>query len=284
MPLPATSRTVGGPFAMYESLPEQMKRISVLRKTSPAYAQALLEQGMMLAKLAEEGRTEDLVKMTMHARQGEMLFWFTTKMFKAAAINGHVDVLRYMLDNGVEPTFPGLADTLHGVVECTRSGLGEGPAFAGPIDQAAATRVLAVCLDAGFDVNEQRKGDYLAPLHIACSRGLLDLARSLLSAGADCNAVGTGDATPMRCALEHQRSVTDTSGDTLATDGDGASVASKVADALVAHLASLGAKEGWRRAPSGDGGGASGAAAGAGAGAGGGVTREADGGVTFSFE
>lgn len=282
-----------GVFKQYETLQEQMARLSRLRRTAPQYAAALMEQGMVMEQMAAEGRVDDIESIVSRARAGEVLYWFTAKMFRAAALRGHLKVLQFMFSNGLPPAFPGLTAVLQEICEHTRNGVGSSGESAGhaggadaagsaalELDEVTACAVLDLCFTNGWDVNAQRNGDYRAPLHIACLRGLNTVVDLLLARGADPNIVAADDEMPLTCALQHLERVRIPA--VVGRAPEEAAVAS--AEALVSRLNVAGAMATWRRPEPEEGGeGGGDAAGGDGDAEGAGLKRDDDGGFTFEF-
>lgn len=52
----------------------------------------------------------------MHSPQDELLHWFTVRMFRTAALELHVHVLRYMVRQGFAVAMPALRGVAHEVV------------------------------------------------------------------------------------------------------------------------------------------------------------------------
>ena len=111
-------------------------------------------------------------------------------MFRAAAAEGHVAVVRWMTEGGgVSPrSVPPLADVVHGVVERA-------------VHAEDCEAVLAALVrGGGFDPSHPRKGDGWTPLHVACRRNMTRVALLLVGLGADVNAVGLDDTMPLHLA------------------------------------------------------------------------------------
>lgn len=116
-----------------------------------------------------------------------MLERYLARAFRAAAAEGHVDVIDWLIAGGLRPeAAPTLADVVHLVVERAVGSTGV---------------PMLRCLAAGrFDISAPRKGDGWTPLHLACSRNLVAVAEVIIELGADVNAVGLDDRLPLNLA------------------------------------------------------------------------------------
>jgi hypothetical protein len=81
--------------------------------------------------------------LAVHVLQGELLYWYSIKMFKSACVHLKHGVVEYMLSEGISPAAPGLGNMLSYVV--TESGSND------------CSAVLRLLVHAGFDLNEQVK-------------------------------------------------------------------------------------------------------------------------------
>jgi len=103
-----------------------------------------------------------------------------------AADNGHMDVVKLLIENGAGVNL-------------------KGEAWYGPLHAAAAKghiEVVNILLENGADVNifHQNK-----PLHNAAMNGHIEVARILLAHGADINAKGTDEASPLHTAVSNNQ-------------------------------------------------------------------------------
>ena len=195
---------------------EEMHRFEALRRQNPKAADKEMRRGAMLVAVARGG---DVEKLHLAVRSGPPpWFWFACQMFGAAAANGRTRVLKYMLVHGLPVDRPPLEDALIAMAEACDGDDG-GAAVVG------AARYLVT--QGGLDVNRQRRKDWRTALHVACRRGLADLAAGLLDLGADANAVAAGDVMPLHCADDAERR----------------------GDALRRMLEARGARRTWRRDP-----------------------------------
>ncbi len=103
-----------------------------------------------------------------------------------AAANGHLDVVKLLIENGADVNL-------------------KGEAWYGPLHAAAAKghiEVVKILLENGADVNifHQNK-----PLHDAAMNGHIEVAEILLAHGADINVKGTDEAAPLHTAVSNNR-------------------------------------------------------------------------------
>ena len=137
----------------------------------------------------------------------------------AAAINGHLDVVELLLDNGANFTrvvrgdAPALtAAARHGHTDIVRLLLERGADAEQPVRgdgsaiiMGAATGnqdLVALLLQSGADANSRVRGDG-TPLISAARRGHIDIVRMLLDNGADPNLDSPGDESPMHHAAKN---------------------------------------------------------------------------------
>ncbi|POM70463.1 Ankyrin repeat domain containing hypothetical protein 44 [Phytophthora palmivora] len=121
---------------------------------------------------------------------GQVLIFYVVRMFREACATRRLDILQFMLLNGFDLQQSYMRDILHGVIE--------------NIDhlQSADTvqPLIRFLLDAGIDVNWQRKSDLYTALHVACCKNLYPIAYLLVLYGADVNAIAADDSMPLACA------------------------------------------------------------------------------------
>jgi len=65
-----------------------------MRADTPGYANSLMAQGQLLVRLVQQGRLESVRELVMGAREGELLYYFTSKMFVAACEHHKADIVR----------------------------------------------------------------------------------------------------------------------------------------------------------------------------------------------
>ncbi|KAJ8571771.1 hypothetical protein ON010_g5063 [Phytophthora cinnamomi] len=88
-------------------------------------------------------------------------------------------ILRFVLLNGFDLQQNYMRDVLHGVIESIDS----------PQSADAVQPLVRFLLDAGVDVNWQRKSDLYTALHVACCKNLYPIVYLLVLFGADVNAI-----------------------------------------------------------------------------------------------
>jgi hypothetical protein len=141
--------------------------------------------------------------------------WERTPLHWAIKV-ANIDYLRMFLAAGAAPTIPGNNEALVGLVVALRKprewlvALLDGGADIDAINEAGRTALHEACLlgmadEVGFLLErsaavEVADANGLHPLHIACNRGNVEVARLLLQAGADVNALG-GWRTPLKWAM-----------------------------------------------------------------------------------
>ena len=106
-----------------------------------------------------------------------------TPLIEAAA-NGHVDVVKLLIENGADVNL-------------------KGEAWYGPLHAAAAKghiEVVKILLENGADVNIFHHNK---PLHNAAMNGHIEVAEILLAHGADINAKGTDEWTALGTAVSN---------------------------------------------------------------------------------
>jgi uncharacterized protein len=138
---------------------------------------------------------------------------------EAAAHMGLVPLAEYLADAGspvstCTAALLGLTDTVRGMIRADRGRLRERGAHDFPLLGYTAygherVEIAGVLLEAGLDANVTGFGG--ATLHIAASKGYLDLAQMLLEHGADVNAAVTScnkglGPTPLAVALKQKQS------------------------------------------------------------------------------
>ena len=79
-----------GPFTFYETMPEQTKRISLMRKNNPDFFEVLMDQGENLISCCIRGDLTQIKSIVSFAREGELFIWHSIKMFQAASYAGKV--------------------------------------------------------------------------------------------------------------------------------------------------------------------------------------------------
>lgn len=117
-----------------------MNRFRALKAQHPDYAAAIFDQGRAMVVLAQRGALEELQDLVSRSRevrepptstrarasapltpelrapQDELLHWFNVRMFRSAALELHVHVLRYMVRQGFAVAMPALRGISYEVV------------------------------------------------------------------------------------------------------------------------------------------------------------------------
>jgi hypothetical protein len=115
--------------------------------------------------------------------QGQVLIFYAVRMFREACATRRLDVLQFLLLNGFDLQQSYMRDVLHGVLE----------GIEGPQRAETVQPLIRFLLDAGVDVNWQRKSDLYTALHVACCKNLYPIAYLLVLYGADVNAIAAVD-------------------------------------------------------------------------------------------
>ncbi len=92
---------------------------------------------------AEDGDIATIDDIVAFAREGELIIWFSVKMFKIAVSKGHYKLLDYLLDKGLDFNF----SAFRGVVV---------DAFAYSHSEDTLINILAVLRRAGLSFNTSR--------------------------------------------------------------------------------------------------------------------------------
>jgi hypothetical protein len=80
-------------FALNGSLQGEMERMDKIRKEDPDRSARLMQNGSTLVRLALEGDIEQIKTICSKTKAGEMLHWFSVKMFKAACTTNQLAVV-----------------------------------------------------------------------------------------------------------------------------------------------------------------------------------------------
>ncbi|CAN0005718.1 unnamed protein product [Ectocarpus sp. 12 AP-2014] len=207
------------------------------RDSDPIKTERMMRRGQLLVRFAREGRLRDMDQVSNSCPRGEMLAWFTVRMFKEACAHNRLQAMRFMVDHGLDVEFHAVLEAVHWLVDgCDEEQDG--------IDVVPAIDFLVT--EAGMPPDVQRKSDFRTPLHVAVRRGLFEAARRLIELGADVNAVAKvfnapiiarGDVMPLTLAEEPAetdgfRATDDTSPearDDVGTKGKAAEIAARAA-------------------------------------------------------
>mmetsp|Transcript_3822 Transcript_3822/g.5552 ORF Transcript_3822/g.5552 Transcript_3822/m.5552 type:complete len:219 (-) Transcript_3822:81-737(-) len=184
-------------FRPCSAVREEMDRLQTLRTTQPEYAKQIMLQNDNLVELAAAGLLESIVSIVLTSREDEVLTWTGAKMFKAACLNGHIHVVKFMGENGLDRRHPGLVNILHYLMEETE-------------DEMNLLKVIPVLVAQDFDINDMRRSDSYTPLHLVCKRGFINLFKLLVTLGADVHAIANDNSMPINCALELAENATTT--------------------------------------------------------------------------
>ncbi|CAB1119222.1 unnamed protein product [Ectocarpus sp. CCAP 1310/34] len=205
-------------FAMTETIDEQLSRVRRERDSDPIKTERMMRRGKLLVRFAREGRLRDMDQVSSSCPRGEILAWFTVRMFKEACTHNRLQTMRFMVDHGLDVEFHAVLEAVHWLVDgCDEEQDG--------MDVVPAIDFLVT--EAGMPPDVQR--------------GLFEAARRLIELGADVNAVAKmaplgnakGDVMPLTLAEEPAetngfRATDDTSPearDDVGTEGQAAEIA-----------------------------------------------------------
>jgi ankyrin repeat protein len=142
---------------------------------------------MSIHTAAREGNLKEVRRqLAWGVNVNERHFFTRDTLLIEAAANGHVDVVKLLIENGADVNL-------------------KGEAWYGPLHAAAARghiEVVKILLENGADVNifHQNK-----PLHNAAMNGHIEVAQILLAHGADINVKGTDEAAPLHTAVSNNQ-------------------------------------------------------------------------------
>ncbi|ETK90511.1 hypothetical protein L915_05729 [Phytophthora nicotianae] len=176
-------RCVGSPL-------DEMRRLEKLRELDPESAANLVANGKLLVDFVRDGNLRALQCAAEYLEEGQMLIFYTVRMFREACATRRLDILRFMLLNGFDLQQSYMRDVLHSIIDNIDS----------PQSSDAVQPLIRFLLDAGVDVNWQRTSDLYTALHVACCKNLYPIAYLLVLFGADVNAIAANDSMPLACA------------------------------------------------------------------------------------
>jgi ankyrin repeat protein len=142
---------------------------------------------MSIHTAARQGKLKEVRRqLAWGVNVNERHFFTRDTLLIEAADNGHLDVVKLLIENGADVNL-------------------KGEAWYGPLHAAAAKghiEVVKILLENGADINifHQNK-----PLHNAAMNGHIEVAEILLAHGADINAKGTDEAAPLHTAVSNNQ-------------------------------------------------------------------------------
>ena len=150
-------------------------------------ASTVLTGCMSIHTAAREGNLKEVRRqLAWGVNVNRRHFYTQDTLLIEAAANGHLDVVKLLIENGADVNL-------------------KGEAWYGPLHAAASKghiEVVKILLENGADVNifQQNK-----PLHNAAMNGHIEVAEILLAHGADINAKGTDEAAPLHTAASNNQ-------------------------------------------------------------------------------
>lgn len=178
-----------GIFACYEQPRDQQAKIQALAATEPQYVNELMSCGREFVQAAAHGDVQQVIKIGRNTRSGELLLPFITQAFTAAALGGHLWVLKFMIHQGLSTTLQPLKSIIGRVV------------IAGSPDITRRSATVTLLSQVGFDPDAPDAVG-ATPLIAAAARGIPHLVTALIQAGADINAVANDHSMPLIVALQ----------------------------------------------------------------------------------
>jgi hypothetical protein len=174
-----------GALSLTESLEDETKRVKAMGDEERA---KVFRLGNRLISVAKQGDVKRMKKIVGGLSKGMLTQWSACKAFVAAVESSHLNVVRFLMANGVHPVAnPGVAKALHVAVT-----------------HKCSNEMLTFLVLAGFNVNETVKPQDFTPLHVACATKNAVAVECLLSLGADPNAVASDayDSMPLTLATK----------------------------------------------------------------------------------
>ena len=144
--------------------------------------------GNRIVDAAKSGNLKKLKVIVQACGKGMLVQWSICKAFLAACEGDHLEIVRFMMANGVHPTAnPGVSKAMHLAVT-----------------HKCSSELITFLSLAGFDVNKTIKPQNFTPLHIAAVTKNVQAVECLLGLGADPNAVASdaNDSMPLTLATK----------------------------------------------------------------------------------
>ncbi|KAF1778978.1 Ankyrin repeat-containing domain [Phytophthora cactorum] len=175
-------RCVGSPL-------DEMKRLEKLLERDPESAANLVANGKLLVDFVRMGICVhcNVQRSILRRVKCDLLCRSDVSRGLRDEKTGY---LRFMLLNSFDLQQSYMRDILHNIIENVDN----------PQSADAVQPLIRFLLDAGVDINWQRKSDLYTALHIACCQNLYPIAYLLVIYGADVNAIAADDSMPLACA------------------------------------------------------------------------------------
>eukprot|EP00943_MAST-04B_sp_MAST-4B-sp1_P001322 g1322.t1 len=169
-----------GVLSMTESLEDETKRVKAMSEEERG---KIFRIGNRLIDACKAGNVKKSKQIIDACKKELLLQWSVCKAFLAACEGSHLNILRLLMANGMNPkSQPGIAHAIHILVT-----------------HKAHLEAVRFLVKAGFDVNQPRKPQMFTPIHIACVTKNADMIKVLIELGADVNAVANDgyDSMPL---------------------------------------------------------------------------------------
>jgi hypothetical protein len=169
-----------GVLSMTESLEDETKRVKAMSEEERG---KIFRIGNRLIDACKAGNAKKSKQIIDACKKELLLQWSVCKAFLAACEGSHLNILRLLMANGMNPkSQPGIAHAIHILVT-----------------HKAHIEAVRFLVKAGFDVNQPRKPQMFTPIHIACVTKNADMINVLIELGADVNAVANDgyDSMPL---------------------------------------------------------------------------------------
>ena len=159
-----------GVLSMTESLEDETKRVKAMSEEERG---KIFRIGNRLIDACKAGNVKKAKQIIDACKTQLLLQWSVCKAFLAACEGSHLNVLRLLMANGLNPkSQPGVAHAIHVLVT-----------------HKAHVESVRFLVKAGFEVNQPRKPQMFTPIHIACVTKNVEMIKVLIELGADVNAV-----------------------------------------------------------------------------------------------